>query len=210
MRKDSKKETAKSKRESRKVARLRSLGGLADRDTKSLVIGMDVGDRISAYCVRNVGSADCSRGTAETRAETILAAFQDLKRQRAVIKTGTHSRWMAKLLELLGHEVIVGNAPKLKMISENNRKSDKVDASLLSELGCGNLKWLHGVYQRTEATQNDLLITRARQALVDSRSALINHVRGVVKSFDSRLPACGSEAFPEVAMKQLPQALRGR
>jgi transposase len=112
------------------------------------------------------------------------------------------------LLELLGHEVIVGNARKLKMISENNQKSDKVDARLLSELGCSNPKWLHGVYLRSEATQNDLLVARARQALVDARSALINHVRGVVKSFGCRLPKCSSEAFVERAKTQVPDALK--
>lgn len=128
MKKDSKKETAKSRREAKKVARLQSLEGLADREAKSLVIGMDVGDRTSAYCVRTQGQEVVVEGTVETKAEAILAAFQDLKRQRVVIETGTHSRWMAQLLELLGHEVIVGNARKLKMISENNQKSDKVDA----------------------------------------------------------------------------------
>jgi len=51
---------------------------------------------------------------------------------------------VAQLLELKGQEVIVANARKLKLISENNQKSDRVDALLLSELGCTNVAWLHG------------------------------------------------------------------
>ena len=115
---------------------------------------------------------------------------------------------MAQLLELLGHEVIAGNARKLKLISENNQQSDKVDARLLSQLGCVNVDWLHPVYQRSQATHSDLLLIRSREALVETRTALINHVRGTVKSFGSRVSQCGSKAFVETAREEIPEALK--
>ena len=208
MKKDSKKQTGKSKREAKKVADMQSIEQLRKRDAKSLMIGMDVGDRTCSYCIRTAGREIILEGTVATKAEAIVEAFQGLKRQTVVIETGTHSRWIAQLLELLGHEVIVANARKLKMISENNQKSDKVDSRLLSELGCCNPNWLHGVYLRSEATQNDLLVARARQALVDVRTGLINQVRGVVKSFGTRLPKCSSEAFVEISKTQMPDALK--
>jgi transposase len=94
------------------------------------------------------------------------------------------------------------------LISENNQKSDKVDARLLSQLGCVNVDWLHPVYQRSQATHSDLLLVRSREALVETRTALINHVRGTVKSFGSRLSQCGSEAFVEIGRKEIPEALQ--
>ena len=121
MKKDNKKQTAKSKREAKKVATLQSLETLAEQDTKSLVIGMDLGDRTSAYCIRTLGQEIILEGAVATKMEAILEAFQNLRRQRVVIETGTHSRWIAQLLELMGHEVIVGNARKLKLISETQR-----------------------------------------------------------------------------------------
>ena len=208
MKKDSKKETAKSKREAKKVAALESIQGLAERDAKTLVIGMDLGDRTSAYCIRTLGQEIVLEGAVATKAEAIVEAFQGLRRQRVVIETGTHSRWIAQLLELLGHEVIVGNARRLKLISENNQKSDKVDAQLLSQLGCVNVDWLHPVYQRSQATHSDLLLIRSREALVETRTALINHVRGTVKSFGSRVSQCGSDAFVETAREEIPEALK--
>jgi transposase len=209
MKKDSKKQTAKSKREAKRVASLESLGGLAERDAKSLVIGIDLGDRTSAYCIRTVGQEIVLEGAVATKAEAILEVFQGLRRQRIVIETGTHSRWIAQLLELLGHEVIVGNARKLKLISENNQKSDKVDAQLLSKLGCANWEGLlNPVYQRSQATHSDLLLIRSREALVEIRTALINHVRGTVKSFGSRVSQCGSEAFAETARQEIPHPLQ--
>jgi len=109
MKNDNKKETAKSKREAKKVASLQSLEGLAERDAKSLVMGMDLGDRKSAYCIRTLGQEIILEGTVATKADAILDAFKNLRRQRVVIGTGTHSRWISQLLELMGHEVIVGN-----------------------------------------------------------------------------------------------------
>jgi transposase len=112
------------------------------------------------------------------------------------------------LLEMAGHEVIVANARKLKLISENNQKSDKVDARLLSQLGCMNVDWLHPVHVRSQDTHSDLALVRARELLVETRTALINHVRGTVKSFGSRLRKCSSEQVVELAQEQVPEALK--
>ena len=209
MKKNSKRETTKSKREALKVDELRAqLVGLGDREAETLVIGIDLGDRTSAYCVRTKGQHIVTEQTVETKATPMLEVFQPLRRQRVVMETGTHSRWVAELLGMVGHEVIVANARKLKLISENNQKSDKVDARLLSQLGCMNVDWLHPVYQRSQDAHSDLLLTRAREALVETRTALINHVRGTVKSFGSRLNKCGSESFVDVAREGLPDALK--
>ncbi len=209
MKKHTKNETTKSKRETKKVAEVQQLQtGLAEREANTLVIGIDLGDRSSAYCVRTLGQQIVKEATVATTATAIEEAFRELRRQRFVIETGTHSRWVAQLLELMGHEVIVANARKLKLISENNQKSDKVDARLQSKLGCMDVDWLHPVYQRSQEAHCDLLQARARQALVDARTALINHVRGSVKSLGSRVVKCASERFVEVARGALPEALR--
>ena len=106
--------------------------GLAEREASTLVIGIDLGDRSSAYCVRTLGQQIVKEAMVVATATAIREAFQELRRQRVAMETGTHSRWLAQLLELMGHEVIVANARTLKLISESNQKSDKVDARLLS------------------------------------------------------------------------------
>jgi transposase len=207
MKKNTRNETTKSKREAKKVAEL-EMARLVEWEANKLVIGIDLGDRNSAYCVRTRDQLIVKEGTVATTATAILEAFQGVRRQRLVIETGTHSRWVAQLLELMGHEVIVANARKLKLISENNQKSDKVDARLLSQLGCMNVDWLHPVYQRSQDAHSDLMLARSREALVETRTGLINHVRGSVKSFGNRLVKCGSERFVEVAQEALPDRLR--
>jgi len=205
MKKNSKKQTKRAEQAKMGAAQL---SGLQQRDANSLVIGMDLGDRTSFYCVRTLGQERIATGTIATTAAAMVEFFQGMKRQRVVMETGTHSRWVAHLLELLGHEVIVGNSRKLKLITQNDQKSDKVDAGLLSKLGCVGAEWLYPVYRRSDSVQRDLAMVRAREALVETRTGLINHVRGQVKSYGCRISACGADRFVEVARKELPEALR--
>ena len=211
MKKSSKNGEQKARREAKAVQQhktARRLSTLAEREPNSLVIGIDLGDRTSSYCVgARADRQVVMEGVVATSAPAMLELFEWLRRQFVVLETGTHSRWVAQLLELMGQEVIVANARKLKLNSENNQKSDRVDARLLSELGCTNVEWLHGVYVRSDAWHRDLLVVRARQALVEVRTGLINQVRGTAKSYGSRLEKCGAERFAAVA-EGAPEALQ--
>ena len=187
-----------------------TLRGLAQREANSLVIGIDLGDRSSNYCVRVRSSQEVLvEGKIATTPQAVAEWFQRLQRQRVTMETGTHARWVAELLRLMRHEAVVGNARKLKLITENDQKSDQVDARLLSKLGCVEVGWLHPVYQRSGETHRDLMRVRAREALVETRTGLINHVRGAVKSYGCRISECSAEQFHMVAGKELPESLRG-
>jgi transposase len=195
-----------TKRQMKKVAA--EFAALKERAEGSLVIGIDVGDKQSHYCVRTVGAEVVCEGTVETKPDRIYVWLQELKRQRIVFETGTHSRWMAELLGAMGHEVIVGNARKLKLVTENTHKSDKVDARQLSKLGTVGTEFLFPVYQRRKEAQVDLMMVRSRDLLVQVRTTMINHVRGMVKSYGVRLSDCSAEAFAGVAGREMPESLR--
>jgi transposase len=48
---------------------------------------------------------------------------------------------------------------------------------------------------------------RSRDALVSTRTKLVNHVRGAVKSFGARLPKCSAQSFHNRVAEHLPQEL---
>jgi transposase len=52
-----------------------------------------------------------------------------------------------------------------------------------------------------------MALIRSRQALVDCRTQLVNHVRGAVKSFGARLPKCPARSFHKRAAAHIPEAL---
>ncbi len=108
----------------------------------------------------------------------------------------------------LGHKVTVANPRRVKLISQNNSKRDKKDAELLARLGKADEELLSPVKHRGSEAQADLAVTKARDALVRTRTKLVNHARGLVKSFGERLPSCTSESFHRKARAQIPQALK--
>jgi transposase len=61
---------------------------------------------------------------------------------------------------------------------------------------------------RGEDSHAHLAIIRSREALVGSRTQLVNHVRGAVKSFGARLPKCPARSFHKKAVAHIPEALR--
>jgi transposase len=108
----------------------------------------------------------------------------------------------------LGHEVVVANPRKVRLISESRRKSDRIDARWLSKLARADVDLLHPVTHRTAEMQAALAVLRARAALVKARTELVLHCRGAVKSWGARLPKCSTKGFSQRALAAVPEPLR--
>jgi transposase len=111
-------------------------------------------------------------------------------------------------LEECGHEVLVANARKLRLIYANKRKTDEIDAENLARLARLDPKLLYPVRHRGEDAQSHMALIRSRQALIGCRTQLVNHVRGAVKSFGARLPKCPARSFHNKAPEHIPETLR--
>jgi len=48
------------------------------------------------------------------------------------LETGMHSPWVSRVLNELGHEVIVAHARNVRLIGESRRKDDRLDAKTLA------------------------------------------------------------------------------
>ena len=99
-----------------------------------LIIGLDLGDRSSAYCVLNEAGEIVLEHKLATTPEAMKQVFGSLPRCRIAMETGTHSPWVSRLLTALGHEVIVGHAQKVRLITKSRRKDDRLDARTLARL----------------------------------------------------------------------------
>ena len=123
------------------------------------------------------------------------------------MEVGGHSPWLSRLVESLGMRATVANSRKLALITRNERKNDRTDAELVGRLTLADRKLLSPIRHRSEQSQIDLAVMRSRIALVSMRTALINHVRGQVKSLGYRLASCSAECFHKRAPEQLPKEL---
>jgi transposase len=95
---------------------------------------------------------------------------------RIAIEAGTHSPWASRVLEQCGHEVLVANARKLRLIYSNKRKTDEIDAENLARLARVDPKLLYPLKHRGENAQAHIALIRSRHALVGCRTQLVNHV----------------------------------
>ena len=94
----------------------------------TLTNGLDLGDRNSWYCVLDeVGQIQLEQRV-RTSAKGLQEVFSGMPRSRIALEIGTHSPWISRLLSDLGHEVIVANARKVRLIGESRKK----DAESLS------------------------------------------------------------------------------
>lgn len=170
-------------------------------------VGLDVGDRYTHLCVLDAAGEIVEEGRVRTTPAAIHQRFARAPRQRVVLETGTHSPWMNALLTELGHEVLVANARRLRLIAQHDAKRDRTDAEMLARLGRVDPALLAPIQHRALATQADLAVVRARDAVVRVRTLLVNHVRGAVKAVGARVPACSTPAFARRARPAVPEEL---
>jgi transposase len=175
---------------------------------RSRIVGVDVGDKNSHYCVLGVEGEIAAEGILRTTPAGFSAQFPSATRCRIVLEVGTHSPWISRLLRDLGHEVIVANAGRVRMIYDNNNKNDRVDARTLARLARVDTQLLHPIRHRSAEAQADLGVLHARDCLVGLRTKLVNTVRGMVKAFGSRLPSSSPEYFPRKVRSHIPACLQ--
>jgi transposase len=178
------------------------------KERPQMTAGLDLGDEHSYLCLIDQQSGEVmEEGRLRTTPEALRRRFASEQPLRIAIETGTHSPWVSRLLEECGHEVLVANARKLRLIYSNKRKTDEVDAENLARLARVDPKLLYPLKHLGEVSQAHLALVRSRQALVDCRTQLVNHVRGAVKSFGARLPKCPARSFHNRAPEHIPEAL---
>jgi len=175
----------------------------------TIAIGLDVGDRKIDCCVVDGRGEVVERSEIPNKPEALRARFQGNKPTRIALEAGTHSLWMADLLQECGHEVLVANPRRLRGLYENPKKSDRVDAEYLARVARLDPKLLAPVEPRSMKTQQDLAVIRSRDQLVQTRTQLVVHVRSMVKMMGGRIPSSiGTESFGMKAEAQVPDSLR--
>jgi transposase len=170
--------------------------------------GIDLGDRLSHLCLIDTRSGEVvEESRVSTTPKGFERRFSGCQPMRIAVEAGTHSPWVSRLLEACGHEVLVANARKLRLIYAEGRKNDRLDAENLARLARLDPRLLSPIEHRDEASQAHLSLLRSREALVGTRTKLVNHVRGTVKSFGARLPRCNAESFHRKVRDHVPDAL---
>src|SRR5215210_1554420 len=144
------------------------------RDELQMTAGLDLGDKYSYLCLIDQQSGEViEEGRLRTTPEAFRRRFASEQPMRIAIEAGTHSPWASRVLEECGHEVLVANARKVRLIYTNKRKTDEIDAENLARLARLDPKLLYPLKHRGEESQAHMALIRSRQALVSTRTQLV-------------------------------------
>ncbi len=162
---------------------------------KVSVIGMDMGDKNhKAVGLSEDGGVVC-RDEVPCTPEDVRAYLKRHPGALLAIETGTHCRWVCRIGLELGHEVLVGNARKLRVIWDSSRKNDWNDAEKLAKVARMDRTMFAPVRLRGDGDQGLMRLVKSRDLLVKSRTGIVNQIRGFCKSEGVRLPRCSAESF---------------
>jgi len=178
------------------------------RANRELTVGIDLGDRSSRYRILDGEGEVLAEGSMATTRKGLAQVFGSKPRSRLALEVGTHSPWVSRYLADLGHEVIVANARRVRLITDSTRKDDRLDAKTLARLVRIDPELLSPIRHRSAQAQSDLMVIRARAVLVEARTMLVNAARGLTKSCGGRLGSCGTSQVCEELAKSLSEPLK--
>jgi transposase len=173
-----------------------------------LTVGVDLGDQWSHYCILGLEGETLAEGQLRTTPQDVTEFFAALNVARVVVEVGTHSAWVREVICGYGHEVLVANPRLMEGSKRRKRKNDRIDANKLARLGRVDPQSLHPMQHRSPGVRQDLVMLRARDALVAARTELINATRGLVKSMGARLPKCSSPSFAQKVEEAVPAEIQ--
>jgi transposase len=175
---------------------------------QKLTIGLDLGDQRSSYCILDEAGEVVSQEATPTTKAGLSSLLGKMPPSRVALEVGTHSPWVSRHIASMGHEVIVANPHKVKLITQSVRKNDRIDAQQLARLARVDPKLLSPIRHRGEEAAAELAVIRARAELMEARTKLINSARGLAKPMGERLKKCDADQVKESLASGLSEGVR--
>jgi transposase len=141
--------------------------------------------------------------------ERLIEFFKERPQAKILMESSTISEWVARLLEELGHEVIVADPNYAPMYAQRSRrvKTDKRDARALAE-AC-KLGAYRPAHRTSDEQRHVRALLGARQRLVRSRASFVTWVQATLSREGLKVATGSSKCFGvRVEKLELPEHLR--
>jgi len=169
--------------------------------------GIDLHAEYTQICILDEGGEVMETSRVRTSRKA-LERFFARDRMRVAMEAGGTSPWVSRLLDSLGHEVVVCSPRRVRLIAESSLKNDKVDAEVLARLVRLDPEFLKPIQHRSEQAQLLRANLKVRSAMVEARTKWINTIRGLLRSFGYNVSGKVAHTFVErVNRMKLPDEL---
>jgi transposase len=144
-------------------------------------LAIDLGSRTSQICIRSESGELLRERSWET--QTLAAYLGTLEPSHVVLETSAEAFAVARAARRAGHEVTVVPSTMSKLLGVGSRgvKTDQRDARALSLAAC-RLVELPKVHVPSDQASHLRSLLTSRDVLVRSRTMLVNHVRGYMRT----------------------------
>lgn len=154
---------------------------------------IDLGGRKSQLCIRSAQGEIVHEARCDTL--SLRECLQSLAPSRVILETSAEAFGIADAARAAGHDVRVVPATLVRTLGVGARrtKTDRRDAQVLSEVSCRiDLPSVHIPSARSREWKT---MCGAHDALVSSRTKLINNLRGWLRGQGRRLARGSTETF---------------
>jgi transposase len=178
------------------------------KETGMEYCGIDLHAEQSQICILDEDGEVMETSRVRTSRKA-LERFFSRDRMRVVMEAGGSSPWVSRLLDSLGHDVVVCSPRRVRLIAESKLKNDRVDAEVLARLVRLDPEFLRPIQHRSEEAQLLRANLKVRSAMVEARTKWINTIRGLFRSFGYKISGKAPHTFVErIDKMELPAELR--
>lgn len=158
-------------------------------------VAIDLGGRESQICVRNAEGAIIEERRVPTARLTSLVGTWPVS--RVILETSAEAFRIADAVIAIGHEVRVVPSMLAKTLGVGSRgvKNDQKDARVLSEVSCR--VDLPSVHIPSALARELKSVSGSREVLIETRTRIINNVRGWLRTQLWRVRSGGTSSFPD-------------
>lgn len=155
--------------------------------------GIDLASKSSAICILGSNGEILFEGACPTDEDGFRQALKSWRTLHCVIEASPLSEWVARMLESLGHEVVVIDPRRAKAIITSKKKTDKLDARNLARMG--RTGWYTQVHRKTEEARLLRSHLKARKGLIDAQRQQNNRIRGLLRAHGIKVGQVSSGRF---------------
>lgn len=150
-----------------------------------LYAGIDLADRASKVCVVDGAGEVLRERTVASQAPALAGAFSGLEGVVVVIESSPLAEWAAAVVEDAGQRWEIIDARTAKRLMDSSKKTDRRDARTLAQMARAG--WYTPVHRKSEQARLQRSRLQARQGLVQTYTATVSRVCGLLRAHGVRV-----------------------
>ncbi|MGA9922293.1 MAG: transposase, partial [Isosphaeraceae bacterium] len=145
-------------------------------------IGVDLHKKSITVCVMDEKRKVLARKTlACTQTDELLEFCRQFRPFKVVVEATASYLWFVELVEPWAEKVVLANPKKLRVIAESTKKTDRLDAQVLTEF----LDMIPESYQPTPRQRQHRALVRHRQYLQGRITSVRSKIRHILSNYNA-------------------------